>query len=93
MVFIYFEEGNIEYVFIFYNKYIMFFIEKLLKYWDYKFVVIFEKKDIVKKLKEIVFFKVEELKVELLKWYIKEYIEYNEEKKKEVEELVWNMVI
>uniref|UniRef100_M3Y293 USP8 dimerisation domain-containing protein n=1 Tax=Mustela putorius furo TaxID=9669 RepID=M3Y293_MUSPF len=56
------------------------FIEKLPKHRDYKSAVIPEKKDTVKKLKEIAFPKAEELKEELLKRYTKEYIEYNEEK-------------
>lgn len=56
------------------------FIEKLPKHRDYKSAVIPEKKDTVKKLKEIAFPKAEELKAELLKRYTKEYLEYNEEK-------------
>uniref|UniRef100_A0ABI7XGQ3 STAM binding protein n=1 Tax=Felis catus TaxID=9685 RepID=A0ABI7XGQ3_FELCA len=80
MASIYSEEGNIEHAFILYNKYITLFIEKLPKHRDYKLAVIPEKKDTVKKLKEIAFPKAEELKAELLKRYTKEYTEYNEEK-------------
>uniref|UniRef100_F5H5B9 STAM-binding protein n=1 Tax=Homo sapiens TaxID=9606 RepID=F5H5B9_HUMAN len=93
MASIYSEEGNIEHAFILYNKYITLFIEKLPKHRDYKSAVIPEKKDTVKKLKEIAFPKAEELKAELLKRYTKEYTEYNEEKKKEAEELARNMAI
>jgi len=69
------------------------FIEKLPKHRDYKSAVIPEKKDTVKKLKEIAFPKAEELKEELLKRYTKEYIEYNEEKKREAEELARSVAI
>ncbi|XP_012513669.1 PREDICTED: STAM-binding protein [Propithecus coquereli] len=93
MASIYSEEGNIEHAFILYNKYITLFIEKLPKHRDYKSAVIPEKKDTVKKLKEIAFPKAEELKAELLKRYTKEYTEYNEEKKKEAEEFARNMAI
>ncbi|XP_041612496.1 STAM-binding protein isoform X2 [Vulpes lagopus] len=93
MASIYSEEGNIEHAFILYNKYITLFIEKLPKHRDYKSAVIPEKKDTVKKLKEIAFPKAEELKEELLKRYTKEYIEYNEEKKREAEELARNVAI
>ncbi|XP_059973059.1 STAM-binding protein isoform X2 [Mesoplodon densirostris] len=93
MASIYSEEGNIEHAFILYNKYITLFIEKLPKHRDYKSAVIPEKKDTVKKLKEIAFPKAEELKAELLKRYTKEYIEYNEEKKKEEEEFARNVAL
>ncbi|XP_078205173.1 STAM-binding protein isoform X6 [Callithrix jacchus] len=93
MASIYSEEGNIEHAFILYNKYITLFIEKLPKHREYKSAVIPEKKDTVKKLKEIAFPKAEELKAELLKRYTKEYTEYNEEKKKEAEKLARNMAI
>ncbi|KAF6321797.1 STAM binding protein [Rhinolophus ferrumequinum] len=93
MASIYSEEGNIEHAFILYNKYITLFIEKLPKHRDYKLAVIPEKKDTLKKLKEIAFPKAEELKAKLLKRYTKEYAEYNEEKKKEAEEFARNMAI
>uniref|UniRef100_A0AAA9S523 STAM-binding protein n=1 Tax=Bos taurus TaxID=9913 RepID=A0AAA9S523_BOVIN len=93
MASVYCEEGNIEYAFILYNKYITLFIEKLPKHRDYKSAVIPEKKDTVKKLKEIAFPKAEELKAELLKRYTKEYLEYNEEKKKEAEEFARNVAM
>ncbi|MBZ3890260.1 STAM-binding protein [Sciurus carolinensis] len=93
MASIYSEEGNIEHAFILYNKYITLFIEKLPKHRDYKSTVIPEKKDTVKKLKEIAFPKAEELKAELLKRYTKEYTQYNEEKKKEAEKFARNMAI
>ncbi|KAM6220546.1 STAM-binding protein [Rhynchocyon petersi] len=87
MASIYSEEGNMEHAFILYNKYITLFIEKLPKHRDYKSAVIPEKKDTVKKLKEIAFPKAEELKAELLKRYTKEYAEYHEEKRREAQEL------
>ncbi|KAB1267318.1 STAM-binding protein [Camelus dromedarius] len=93
MASIYCEEGNIEHAFILYNKYITLFIEKLPKHRDYKSAVIPEKKDTVKKLKEIAFPKAEELKAELLKRYTKEYAEYNEEKKREAEDFARNVAI
>ncbi|XP_054978745.1 STAM-binding protein isoform X1 [Sorex araneus] len=93
MASIYSEEGNIEHAFILYNKYITLFIEKLPKHRDYKSSVIPEKKDTVKKLKEIAFPRAEELKAELLKRYTKEYADYNEEKKKEAEQFARNLAI
>ncbi|XP_015278501.1 PREDICTED: STAM-binding protein isoform X2 [Gekko japonicus] len=77
MATIYSEEGNIENAFILYNKYITLFIEKLPRHRDYKTAVIPEKKDTVKKLKEIAFPRAEELKKELIEKYNKEYAEYN----------------
>ncbi|GAB1290986.1 STAM-binding protein [Apodemus speciosus] len=93
MASIYCEEGNIEHAFILYNKYITLFIEKLPKHRDYKSAVIPEKKDAVKKLKNVAFPKAEELKTELLKRYTKEYEQYKERKKKEEEELARNIAI
>ncbi|XP_055452456.1 STAM-binding protein [Psammomys obesus] len=94
MASIYSEEGNIEHAFILYNKYITLFIEKLPKHRDYnKSVIVTEKKDAVKKLKNIAFPKAEELKAELLKRYTKEYEQYKEQKKKEEEELARNTAI
>ncbi|XP_074141553.1 STAM-binding protein [Sminthopsis crassicaudata] len=93
MASIYSEEGNIEHAFILYNKYITLFLEKLPKHRDYKTAVIPEKKDTVKKLKEIAFPKAEELKEELLKRYTKEYVEYIGRKKKENEEFARNLAL
>lgn len=93
MASIYSEEGNIEHAFILYNKYITLFIEKLPKHRDYKSAIIPEKKDAVKKLKNVAFPKAEELKAELLKRYTKEYEQYKEQKKKEEEELARNIAI
>ncbi|NXK49018.1 STABP protein, partial [Chauna torquata] len=80
MATVYSEEGNIEHAFILYNKYITLFIEKLPKHRDYKTTVIPEKKETVKKLKEVAFPRAEELKKELLKRYAKDYAKYNERK-------------
>ncbi|MGH0167826.1 UNVERIFIED_CONTAM: hypothetical protein FKN15_053445 [Acipenser sinensis] len=77
---IYTEEGNTEHAFILYNKYITLFIEKLPKHRDYKTANIPEKKETMKKLKEIAFPQAEELKKELLKRYVKEHAEYLERK-------------
>ncbi|XP_069475022.1 STAM-binding protein [Ambystoma mexicanum] len=86
MATIYTEEGNTERAFILYTKYITLFIEKLPKHRDYKASASPEKKDTLKKLKEIAFPKAEELKKELLKRYIREYDEYNKSKKRKEEE-------
>lgn len=67
MATVYSEEGNIEHAFILYNKYITLFIEKLPQHRDYKSAVIPEKRETVKKLKEVAFPRAEELKEELLK--------------------------
>ncbi|NXT39176.1 STABP protein, partial [Pelecanoides urinatrix] len=76
----YSEEGNIEHAFILYNKYITLFIEKLPQHRDYKTAVIPEKRETVKKLKEVAFPRAEELKEELLKRYAKDYAKYKEQK-------------
>ncbi|XP_057177140.1 STAM-binding protein-like A isoform X1 [Triplophysa rosa] len=73
---IYAEEGNVEHAFILFNKYITLFIEKLPRHRDYKTANIPEKKETMRKLKEIAFPKAEELKMLLLKQYEKEYAEY-----------------
>uniref|UniRef100_A0A6I8PJK8 STAM binding protein n=1 Tax=Ornithorhynchus anatinus TaxID=9258 RepID=A0A6I8PJK8_ORNAN len=83
MATVYLEEGNTERAFILYNKYITLFIEKLPKHRDYKTVNIPEKKETIKKLKEIAFPKAEELKKELLTRYTKEFAEYNGRKERE----------
>ncbi|NWW53627.1 STABP protein, partial [Pedionomus torquatus] len=80
MATIYSEEGNIERAFILYNKYITLFIEKLPQHRDYKTAVIPEKRETVKKLKEVAFPRAEELKEELLKRYAKDYAKYKEQK-------------
>ncbi|NWZ55574.1 STABP protein, partial [Haliaeetus albicilla] len=80
MATVYSEEGNIEHAFILYNKYITLFIEKLPQHRDYKTAVIPEKRETVKKLKEVAFPRAEELKEELLKRYAKDYAKYKEQK-------------
>ncbi|XP_054252621.1 STAM-binding protein [Indicator indicator] len=86
MATVYTEEGNPEHAFILYNKYITLFIEKLPQHRDYKAAVIPEKRETVKKLKEVAFPRAEELKEELLKRYAKDYAKYKEQKKeKELE--------
>ncbi|NWI05471.1 STABP protein, partial [Tichodroma muraria] len=79
MATVYREEGNLEHAFILYNKYITLFIEKLPQHRDYKSAVIPEKRDTVKKLKEVAFPRAEELKEELLKRYAKDYAKYKEQ--------------
>ncbi|KAM9311282.1 STAM-binding protein [Gastrophryne carolinensis] len=83
---VYAGEGNTEHAFILYNKYITLFIEKLPKHRDYKNANTPEKKDTLKKLKDVAFPKAEELKKELHKRYSKEYTEFLERKKSEEEE-------
>ncbi|NWY77149.1 STABP protein, partial [Erithacus rubecula] len=55
------------------------FIEKLPQHRDYKSAVIPEKRETVKKLKEVAFPRAEELKEELLKRYAKDYAKYKEQ--------------
>ncbi|XP_077099629.1 STAM-binding protein-like A [Siphateles boraxobius] len=85
MACIYAEEGNVEHAFILYNKYITLFIEKLPRHRDYKTANIPEKKETMRKLKEIAFPKAEELKKLLLKQYDKEHGEYLVQKRAEDE--------
>uniref|UniRef100_W5KDA0 STAM binding protein b n=1 Tax=Astyanax mexicanus TaxID=7994 RepID=W5KDA0_ASTMX len=83
MAHVYAEEGNLEHAFVLYNKYITLFIEKLPKHPEYKLSNIPEKKDTLKKLKEIAFPQAEELKKCLLRRYEKEYAEYLAKKREE----------
>ncbi|XP_044273317.1 STAM-binding protein isoform X2 [Varanus komodoensis] len=93
MAAIYCEEGNIERAFMLYNKYITLFIEKLPKHRDYKTAVIPEKRETVKKLKDVAFPRAEKLKEELLEKYNKEYAEYNVQKKKQEEEFAHSLAL
>ncbi|CAL8250126.1 unnamed protein product [Boreogadus saida] len=83
MALIYTEEGNIERAFVLYNKYITLFIEKLPKHREYKTANIPEKKDTLKKLKDIAFPQAEVLKKALLKRFEQEYAEFLVKKKAE----------
>ncbi|XP_062854738.1 STAM binding protein b [Trichomycterus rosablanca] len=83
MAHVYAEEGNQEHAFVLYNKYITLFIEKLPKHPEYKLSNIPEKKDTLKKLKEVAFPQAEELKKCLLKRFEKEYAEYLAKKREE----------
>ncbi|KAM3926075.1 STAM-binding protein isoform 1-T3 [Leptodactylus fuscus] len=83
---VYAGEGNTENAFVLYNKYITLFIEKLPKHRDYKTANALEKKETLKKLKEVAFPKAEELKKELHKRYSKEYSEYLDRRRSEEEE-------
>ncbi|XP_061586681.1 STAM-binding protein-like A [Cololabis saira] len=85
---IYTEEGNIEHAFVLYNKYITLFIEKLPKHRDYKTANIPEKKDTLKKLKDVAFPQAEVLKKALLRRFEQEYEHYLIKKKEEEEALV-----
>ncbi|XP_067288792.1 STAM-binding protein-like A isoform X1 [Pseudorasbora parva] len=85
MASIYAEEGNVEHAFILYNKYITLFIEKLPRHREYKTANIPEKKETMRKLKEIAFPKAEELKKLLLNQYDKEHAEYLVRKRAEDE--------
>ncbi|XP_052520964.1 STAM-binding protein isoform X1 [Tympanuchus pallidicinctus] len=93
MATIYSEEGNIEHAFILYNKYITLFIEKLPKHRDYKTAVVPERKETMKKLKEIAFPRAEVLKKELLQRYAKDYTKYMEQKKEKEEEDARNLAL
>ncbi|XP_018418766.1 PREDICTED: STAM-binding protein [Nanorana parkeri] len=86
MAIVYTGEGNTEHAFILYNKYITLFIERLPKHRDYRTTNAVEKKETLKKLKEVAFPKAEELKKELHKRYGKEYAEFLERKRCEEEE-------
>ncbi|XP_076846320.1 STAM binding protein b [Brachyhypopomus gauderio] len=83
MAHVYADEGNLEHAFVLYNKYITLFIEKLPKHPEYKLSNIPEKKDTLKKLKEIAFPQAEELKKCLLRRYEGEYAEYLAKKREE----------
>ncbi|XP_054467009.1 STAM-binding protein-like A [Anoplopoma fimbria] len=88
MAHIYAEEGNIEHAFVLYNKYITLFIEKLPKHRDYKTANIPEKKDTLKKLKDIAFPQAEILKKALLRKFEQDYAQHLVKKKAEQEALV-----
>nr|XP_029510826.1 STAM-binding protein-like A [Oncorhynchus nerka] len=79
----YTEEGNAEHAFVLYNKYITLFIEKLPKHRDYKTASVPEKKDTLKRLKEVAFPQAEVLKKALLKIYEQEHAQYLIKKKAE----------
>uniref|UniRef100_A0A672JFC6 STAM binding protein b n=2 Tax=Salarias fasciatus TaxID=181472 RepID=A0A672JFC6_SALFA len=87
MALVYTEEGNIEHAFVLYNKYITLFIEKLPKHRDYKTANIPEKKDTLKKLKDVAFPQAEILKKALLKRFEQEHAQYLVKKKLEDEAL------
>uniref|UniRef100_A0A3B4WMM7 STAM binding protein b n=1 Tax=Seriola lalandi dorsalis TaxID=1841481 RepID=A0A3B4WMM7_SERLL len=86
---IYTDEGNIEHAFVLYNKYITIslftkaLIEKLPKHRDYKTANIPEKKDTLKKLKDVAFPQAEILKKALLRRFEQEYAQYVVKKKAE----------
>uniref|UniRef100_A0A8C5PE83 STAM binding protein n=1 Tax=Leptobrachium leishanense TaxID=445787 RepID=A0A8C5PE83_9ANUR len=86
-------EGNTEHAFVLYNKYMTLFIEKLPKHRDYKTANPVEKKDTVKKLKDVAFPNAEQLKKELKKKYSKEYAEYAEKKRAEEEECARQLAV
>ncbi|XP_061214831.1 AMSH-like protease [Neopsephotus bourkii] len=82
MASVYMEEGNLENAFVFYNKFITLFVEKLPNHRDYHQCAIPEKQDIIKKLKEVAFPRTDELKRDLLKKYNLEYQEYMQNQNK-----------
>ncbi|KAM7102644.1 STALP protease, partial [Ciconia maguari] len=82
MASVYMEEGNLENAFVFYNKFITLFVEKLPSHRDYHQCAVPEKQDIIKKLKEVAFPRTDELKRDLLKKYNLEYQEYMQNEKK-----------
>ncbi|XP_072005183.1 STAM-binding protein [Engystomops pustulosus] len=90
---VYAGEGNTEKAFILYNKYITLFIEQLPKHRDYKTANAVEKKETLKKLKEVAFPKAEDLKKELQKRYGKEYAEYLDRRQREEEECTRRLAV
>ncbi|XP_066475497.1 AMSH-like protease isoform X2 [Tiliqua scincoides] len=82
MASVYLEEGNLENAFVLYNKFITLFVEKLPCHRDYQQCAVPEKQDIMKKLKEVAFPRIDELKKDLLKKYHAEYQEYMQDKNK-----------
>uniref|UniRef100_A0A3Q3K8X1 MPN domain-containing protein n=1 Tax=Monopterus albus TaxID=43700 RepID=A0A3Q3K8X1_MONAL len=82
---VYTDEGNIEHAFVLYNKYITLFVEKLPKHRDYKTANIPERKDTLKKVKDVAFPQAEILKKALLKRFEQEYAQYLVKKVKEEE--------
>ncbi|XP_025066242.1 AMSH-like protease isoform X1 [Alligator sinensis] len=82
MASVYLKEGNLENAFVFYNKFITLFVEKLPNHRDYHQCAVPEKQDIIKKLKEVAFPKTDELKRDLLKKYNMEYQDYMQSKNK-----------
>ncbi|XP_072725683.1 AMSH-like protease [Ciconia boyciana] len=82
MASVYMEEGNLENAFVFYNKFITLFVEKLPSHRDYHQCAVPEKQDIIKKLKEVAFPRTDELKRDLLKKYNLEYQEYMQNENK-----------
>ncbi|XP_056350269.1 AMSH-like protease isoform X2 [Oenanthe melanoleuca] len=82
MASVYLQEGNLENAFVFYNKFITLFVEKLPSHRDYHQCAVPEKQDIIKKLKEVAFPRTDELKRDLLKKYNLEYQEYMQHKNK-----------
>ncbi|NXK31374.1 STALP protease, partial [Piprites chloris] len=82
MASVYMQEGNLENAFVFYNKFITLFVEKLPSHRDYHQCAVPEKQDIIKKLKEVAFPRTDELKRDLLKKYNLEYQEYMQKKNK-----------
>ncbi|NWH80906.1 STALP protease, partial [Piaya cayana] len=88
MASVYMEEGNLENAFVFYNKFITLFVEKLPSHRDYHQCAVPEKQDIIKKLKEVAFPRTEELKRDLLKKYDLEYQEYKQNENKSKIELL-----
>uniref|UniRef100_A0A8C1U8S5 STAM binding protein b n=1 Tax=Cyprinus carpio TaxID=7962 RepID=A0A8C1U8S5_CYPCA len=87
MAHVYAEEGSTEHAFVLYNKYITLFIEKLPKHPEYKLCNIPEKKETLRKLKEIAFPQAEQLKKHLLRRYEKEYAEFISKKRAEAQAL------
>ncbi|XP_071604860.1 AMSH-like protease isoform X1 [Heliangelus exortis] len=82
MASVYMEEGNLENAFVFYNKFITLFVEKLPSHRDYHQCAVPEKQVIIKKLKEVAFPRTEELKRDLLRKYNLEYQGYIQNKNK-----------
>uniref|UniRef100_A0A3P8VCX3 STAM binding protein b n=1 Tax=Cynoglossus semilaevis TaxID=244447 RepID=A0A3P8VCX3_CYNSE len=85
MASVYIDEGNIENAFVLYNRFITLFVEKLPKHRDYKMAIVPEKKDTLRKLKDVAFPQAEILKKALLKRFEQEHAQYLAKKKVEDE--------
>ncbi|KAK6487561.1 AMSH-like protease isoform X1 [Huso huso] len=86
MAAVYLEEGNLENAFVLYNKFITLFVEKLPSHRDYQQCAVPEKQDIMKKLQDVAFPRMDQLKKLLVEKYSKEHMEYMKGQSKTVEE-------
>ncbi|MBN3285860.1 STALP protease, partial [Polyodon spathula] len=91
MAAVYLEEGNLENAFVLYNKFITLFVEKLPSHRDYQQCAVPEKQDIMNKLQDVAFPRMDQLKKLLVKKYSKEHMESMKGQSKAVEECYQNL--